>query len=319
MAPHLVGTPMRALLVAVALVALAVPASAQTHEHSAHAHEAMTPAPPPEPAHGRLSVWPALVEIERGATARVLLYAELVTGAAAPLALRADPPLGVTLRPFDAQPTVSAGPPTEIILLLDAALDAPLGESTLALAADGFDGAEARVLVVAPPVAPAPPGDGDGARLGFAVGAGALLVIAAALYSRLRKPDLLAHATRARLLALAQARPGVSLADARRELGVSKSVASHHLEKLRRAGLVHVVREPTHLRVFAAGEPATVEPPMRERVLARVREAGVVSAADLARALGASRQLVHHHVRALAASGEVHVAAQGRALMVRAR
>ncbi|HET6405831.1 MAG TPA: hypothetical protein VFH78_14405, partial [Candidatus Thermoplasmatota archaeon] len=79
-----------------------------------------------------------------------------------------------------------------------------------------------------------------GAGIGFALWRRWHLV-ALALYSRLRREHLERHPSRARLVEVVRASPGISLADAQRACGLPNGPFEHHLRKLVEAGRVVMV------------------------------------------------------------------------------
>jgi len=119
----------------------------------------------------------------------------------------------------------------------------------------------------------------------------------AALYSRIRRNRMLDHPTRAALHALVATRPGLTLAEAQRELSLANGQLEHHVRSLERASLVRRVRDANSVRLYDAASASRAEaaPPLAERV--RELAPSGRSAADIARELGVSRQAVHYHLR----------------------
>lgn len=160
--------------------------------------------------------------------------------------------------------------------------------------------------------------DPEAVRMGFvALGVGGLggllggLVawrrwhfVAFALYARVRRENVERHPSRARLVAIARARPGVTLAEAQREAGLANGPFEHHLAKLVRSGRL-VVEERGRARLLRLAEDRAPPsaPDASGAVAAFVRERGPVRAAVVARELAMSRQALHYHVRKLAEEG----------------
>lgn len=79
-------------------------------------------------------------------------------------------------------------------------------------------------------------------RLGAALKSGAHLPLAAALYAKVTRDRSLDSERRQHLAALVAADPGVALAEVAREAGLHRTVAYHHLDTLRRNGLLQEIR-----------------------------------------------------------------------------
>lgn len=154
------------------------------------------------------------------------------------------------------------------------------------------------------------------------IGAAALVVVAsrkklplvaAGLYARFAPSRLLEHPARAKLRALVEAQPGITVNDAERASGLSHGAFAHHLQKLETGGLLLSARDGQSRRLFVPGaEPPAVRAPMEERILAIVAKHGTLRPAALAREAGASRQAVHYHVKRLAQQGRLTLLPGGR-------
>ena len=145
-------------------------------------------------------------------------------------------------------------------------------------------------------------------------------LVAAALYTRLHRDQIERHPSRALLVDIVRRRPGVSLADAQRESGLANGPFEHHLDKLRRSGRVLVV-EQGRGRFLRLPESAPLDPSLdtSAAVAGLVRARGKVKAAEVARALGLSRQALHYHVRKLAGQGLLDARIEGGRLVLSSR
>ena len=160
-----------------------------------------------------------------------------------------------------------------------------------------------------------PPIDGGPALLlaGAAAAAAALLAaLGFGLYSRFNsRDDVLASETRARLLALVEAQPGVSLPELVEATGLARNTLRHHLQVLARLKLVRMGEEGGRLVVFAMGAKAGGLPVWVRRNAACV----AILEALRARPEGLTREEVHallpevpartrnHHLRRLLGAG----------------
>lgn len=166
----------------------------------------------------------------------------------------------------------------------------------------------------------------DGLAMGLAVGAGGVAVAGVAaipflrrewwrylaavpfvgLYTRLRKSELLDHATRERVHALIQARPGIHYSALKEETRLNTGALVHHLRTLERHGLVTSRREGP-LRCFYPVGARLPPPPVRlsavqQRIL-DILEEGPMSQRALGERLGMTQQGVSYQIRTLERKG----------------
>ncbi len=139
----------------------------------------------------------------------------------------------------------------------------------------------------------------------------------APLYTRLRRSDVLDHATRDRLLAAVAAEPGLPLAALGRRAGASGTTVAYHLHLLERHGLVASRREGP-FRVFYAPEavrdaPTDVLTSAERRVLDLLARDGPLTQRALAERLDVTKQAVNYHVKRLARRGLLAVEDRGGA------
>lgn len=152
--------------------------------------------------------------------------------------------------------------------------------------------------------------------------------IAAALYTRLAKSEVLDHPGREALQQRIGAEPGISYSELRRQSGMNTGAIVHHLRALERAGLVASRKEGAYRRFYpvgAAPAPALAPPPapapahvrvavltpMQQRVMDVLREAPLTQG-ELAERLGLSQQGTSHHVKSLERAGHIEAEYDGR-------
>lgn len=146
------------------------------------------------------------------------------------------------------------------------------------------------------------------------------------LFSRIDQPRALAHPTRADMLALIRAEPGIHFEELRRRLGTRGSTTRHHLRKLVQTGLVAVQPNSRYACYFAHGAvdrrlmaaaPILKAESARAILQAASNEPGS-SALDIARALGLSPATVTYHLARLRGAALVEAEREGKHLRVRA-
>ncbi|HVL86644.1 MAG TPA: helix-turn-helix domain-containing protein [Candidatus Thermoplasmatota archaeon] len=139
-----------------------------------------------------------------------------------------------------------------------------------------------------------------------------LLLPALLLYSRLRRQDVLANATRAALCELVRARPGLAAGGLARALARNRTSVLHHLRVLRGAGLVEARVVGRRTRYFPAGSGdddaqrrvrVALASPVARRVALHLALRGADSLGAIARATGVPKSTVRWHVNRLARLG----------------
>jgi len=122
-------------------------------------------------------------------------------------------------------------------------------------------------------------------------------LLAMGLYARIAPTRLLEHPARRRVREIVEDDPGVSINEAERRSGLTHGAFVHHLAKLESAGILVSVENGQRRNLYVAG---TARPEERartdERIIDAVAERGPSRPADVARALGLSRQAVQYHL-----------------------
>jgi len=163
-----------------------------------------------------------------------------------------------------------------------------------------------------------------------AVGAGALVLahrpwrekllwVGIGLYTRLARPDVLGHEERERLYQIIEAQPGVHFHALQRELGWNTGTLTYHLRVLEKHGFVVDRRDGLYRRFYLQGTAPRKEvfetagpQGLRADVLEAVKGRQGLSQTDLALALGANKQTVNYHVKALERQGLIRLEKRGR-------
>lgn len=127
------------------------------------------------------------------------------------------------------------------------------------------------------------------------------------LYSRIPRDELLEEETRRELFALLEGEPGLHLREIVREMDAGYGRIAYHLARLEKADFVTSQREGVYRRFYARDDgPGDREPrSTRDEVLEVIRQEPGIYAAEIARELGTSRQLVTYHVRELVGLAKV--------------
>jgi DNA-binding MarR family transcriptional regulator len=144
------------------------------------------------------------------------------------------------------------------------------------------------------------------------------------LFSRLQGPQLLAHPSRARLMEIIQAEPGIHFQDLVRRSGLPNGTAVHHVRKLEQGGFVAVrplgrytcYFPGTPDRASLAAAPVTKSDGAR-RILAEVAASPGLSGSELAVRLGLQPSTVAYHVKRLEQAGLLASVRDGRSVRLR--
>ena len=139
------------------------------------------------------------------------------------------------------------------------------------------------------------------------------------LFSRVHSADeLQSHPVRRQVLQLVEAQPGIHMRELQRRLGLGRNQATHHVGKLRDAGLIRMVAGPGYTCVFPRGtDKATMgaAPAMKADAARRILRAAVahpgLSARAVAREAGISPGTLSHHLPRLRSAGLLSPEATG--------
>jgi DNA-binding transcriptional ArsR family regulator len=146
------------------------------------------------------------------------------------------------------------------------------------------------------------------------------------LFSRVEGPRLLAHPTRARLMELIQAEPGVHFQDLARKAGLANGTAVHHLRKLDAAGLVAARPLGRYTCYFPGASPTAtaleqapvLRSPGARLVFGTIQDRPGLSGLEIASRVGLGASTVNYHVQRLVEVGLVSSVREGRLVRLRA-
>ncbi|MHB8586219.1 MAG: helix-turn-helix domain-containing protein [Thermoplasmatota archaeon] len=139
-----------------------------------------------------------------------------------------------------------------------------------------------------------------------------------ALYTRLRRSEVLGHELRGRIHERISAAPGIRFEELRRALDLSTGVLSYHLRVLEREGYVRCAvhwGRPHYYTVEAASAAASSAP--AGDLITHALGSEPLTSEEIAARLGVSRQRVRYHLRALEAQGRVQSLREGRRVRYR--
>lgn len=139
------------------------------------------------------------------------------------------------------------------------------------------------------------------------VGQALLATGAASLYTRLASSELLAHPQRRRIHDVVAAEPGIHQRELHRRLGGAWGPFVFHLRMLEKGGHVRLVPQGAYTLVYAGGaaiaEHAIPHPVARAVYEALPQDGATLPLLDVCVRVGASRELVNYHLKALEARG----------------
>ncbi len=142
------------------------------------------------------------------------------------------------------------------------------------------------------------------------------------LFSRLRRPELLGHPSRKKILDVIEADPGIHFKELQRRSGLSNGNLVHHLRALTNANLISDVRTGGYTCYFAAQDATRhsmeVAPVLRSdaarNVLERIQEQPGIQAKELVEVLGIGNSTVHYHLKRLQKVGLAAPERDGRSI-----
>lgn len=152
--------------------------------------------------------------------------------------------------------------------------------------------------------------------LGLTRGAQAALAQACAafFYTRIARNELFVHPKRAAIHRAVTTEPGIHLRELHRRIGGGWGPFSFHLRLLEKAGEIHVRADGRFKAVFPPGraDAAFLRSPKARALLAALPGDGrALTLAQLAAAVGGSRQLVSYHLKSLEGSGLIRTYIEG--------
>ena len=124
------------------------------------------------------------------------------------------------------------------------------------------------------------------------------------LFSRMQGKAVLTQETRRRIHGAIEADPGIRFNRLRRRMGVGAGTLTYHLSRLEAEGLVRRHRRGARLEFYPPGPPPAGPAGLEDRVAGYLRLHPGAGSAEIARALGTSRQAVHYHLRRRAPPGK---------------
>ena len=139
------------------------------------------------------------------------------------------------------------------------------------------------------------------------------------LYTRLARPDVLGHEDREKLYKLVEQTPGIHFHALQRDLGWNTGTLTYHLRVLEKHGFMVSRRDGLYRRFYLQGAAPRKEvfenagpSGLRADVLEAIRNQHGMSQTDLSLALGANKQTVNYHVKALERQGLIRLEKKGR-------
>lgn len=146
-----------------------------------------------------------------------------------------------------------------------------------------------------------------------------LLWGAMGLYTRLARPDVLGHEDREKLYKLVELQPGIHFHALQRDLAWNTGTLTYHVRVLEKHGFVVSRRDGLYRRFYLSGAAPRKEvfenqgpTGLRADVMEAIRNSPGISQSDLALGLGANKQTVNYHVKALERAGTIRVEKRGR-------
>jgi DNA-binding transcriptional ArsR family regulator len=141
-------------------------------------------------------------------------------------------------------------------------------------------------------------------------------LLAAVLYAKIHRSQLLQNVVRQRIYEHVQKNPGKHYRAILDDLSLPMGVLTYHLNTLEKAGLIKSRQDGVYRRFYPPGMRADVTfflSEIQQRIVAVIQENRGISQARIAAELEVSRPLVNYHVHILRDAGLVRVEPRGRA------
>ena len=128
------------------------------------------------------------------------------------------------------------------------------------------------------------------------------LVFGAPLYSRIHKDKVLEHRTRDEIYSYIKLNPGANFTKIKDEFQLTNGTLLHHLKTLDRERFIKSCRTGLYRRFYPWGMRIQLEKTLvgvQKTIFKLIRKSEGICQTDIAREMGASRQSINHHIKAL--------------------
>ena len=145
-----------------------------------------------------------------------------------------------------------------------------------------------------------------------------LLIISLAIFSRIRRSQLLKHDTRQRICSHIQENPGKHFTALKNELSLPTGVMSYHLDRLEKENFILSRMEGKFKRFYPPHWEQAPElrlTPIQETILEQIKKNPGISQSDITRMIGRNRKVVNYQVHQLEDMDLIAIEKDGRESM----
>ena len=145
-----------------------------------------------------------------------------------------------------------------------------------------------------------------------------LIIISLAIFSRIRRSQLLKHDTRQRICSHILENPGKHFTALKNELALPTGVMSYHLDRLERENFILSRMEGKFKRFYPPRwdhKPELRLTAIQETILEQIKKYPGISQSDITRKIGRNRKVVNYQVHQLADMDLIAIEKEGRESM----
>jgi len=152
----------------------------------------------------------------------------------------------------------------------------------------------------------------------FTVATIIILLLSLAIFSRIRRSQLLKHDTRQRICSHIQENPGKHFTALKNELALSAGVMTYHLDRLERENFILSRMEGKFKRFYPPRwdhKPDLHITPIQETILEQIKKQPGISQSDITKKIGRNRKVVNYQVHQLEDMDLIAIEKDGRESM----
>jgi len=145
-----------------------------------------------------------------------------------------------------------------------------------------------------------------------------IIIISLAIFSRIRRSQLLKHDTRQRICSHILDNPGKHFTALKNELALPTGVMSYHLDRLERENFILSRKEGKFKRFYPPRWDQVPElrlTPIQETILEQIKKQPGISQSDITRNIGRNRKVVNYQVHQLEDMDLITIEKDGRESM----
>ncbi|MCK4613375.1 MAG: winged helix-turn-helix transcriptional regulator, partial [Thermoplasmata archaeon] len=132
------------------------------------------------------------------------------------------------------------------------------------------------------------------------------------LYSTLSRDRLMENKNRRNIIAIINAREGITFTSLMKELGLKNGALAYHLHTLERGRFIKSVKDGKYRRFYPRGARITGLSSVEEKIIEVIRANPSIGQREIARLIGFTPQTVNYNVKKLIGRGVLYLKKEGK-------